>query len=93
MKKQRAINLLVLIVAIVLLFTVGCSDEESTVVNANEITAFEMTDWIFGETPSTPSVTATYGADTAKFYYATAEERRLYRNNRLLFAQTEYVLS
>ena len=74
MKKQRAINLLVLIVAIVLLFTVGCFDEESTVVNANEITAFEMTDWVFGETPSTPSVTATYGADTAKFYYATAED-------------------
>ncbi len=72
MKKQKAINLLVLIVAIMLLFTTGCFDEEST-VNANEITAFEMTDWVFGETAATPKITATHGADTVKYYLATEE--------------------
>ncbi len=32
-----------------------------------------MADYVFGETPGAPAVTATHGADTVKYYYATAE--------------------
>ena len=73
MNKSKTINLLVLIVAIALTFMVGCSKNNQPSTE-NKITTLEMTDFVFGETPGTPTIAATHGADTVKYYYATAED-------------------